>query len=451
MSVPVIDALGPLDAYRGDLKAGGDRSRFGPNDACWLVVATGLDRLASVRPRRASAMARFAETLDAYWREVAGTPYGVDPRTVEKLSRVAASLRDFVHARRRQSVDRIGPVHGNTPHASAAVLAAVRSLAEDAEAAGALRLSFAMLRDAHAIAPRAGAEESGLLLLQQARIARTLGHLDQAEALYVSAADAGRTNGIALLTARATLARGIIARTRGNYPLARALFEATLGAAERAGLDALAASAHEALMIATGNAGDIDQALDHGRRALEVAEADRDRHAGLVTNVARLAWGAGCELAALGGYLRAARLTNAPRIRLPALAGAALAAAGLGRTAQFYDLARLVTLESSDSFPYETASACETLWRAYRLLGAAHEAEACRVRALDLARAGGFFEIVYAIERAVDDESAARRTKIRQPLGAEAESVVRSLEAFATDEHAALRESQPRPTPVPHM
>jgi tetratricopeptide (TPR) repeat protein len=202
-------------------------------------------------------------------------------------------------------------------------------------------------------------------------------------------------------------------------------------------------------MIATGNAGQLDEALDHGRRALEAAEADRDRHAGLVTNLARLAWGAGCELAALGGFLRAAQLTNAPRIRLPSLSGAALAAAGLGREAQVHQLANLVALESSDSFPYETASAWETMWRAYVLLGASLKAEDCRQRALQLARSGGFFEIVYALERDAADDPTARRKNARQKLSAEAESVVRSLEAFARDEDAGEREVQSRRSLVP--
>jgi hypothetical protein len=436
----VIDAVSPLDAYRSDLSAAGDRGRFGPNDPCWLVVATGLARLASMRPPRSRAIARFAQTLDEYWREVAGASYGVDARTVERLARLATSLRDLAAGRRRRS----------SAHAPQAAVAAARGIAEDAEAAGALRLSFTILSDARAIATRAGAEESGLLLLQQARIARTLGYLDDAEALYVAAAEAGRAHGIALLTARATLARGVIARTRGNYPLARALFEAALGEAERTGLEELAASAHEALMIVTGNAGEFDEALDHGRRALEAAEADRDRHAGLVTNLARLAWGAGCELAALGGYLHAAWLTSAPRIRLPALSGAALAAAGLGRKAQVYQLASLVTQESSDSFPYETASAWETLWRAYVLLGSRRQADDCRCRALELARAGGFFEIVYALERDAGDDRTERPSRVRLPLSAEAESVVRSLEGFATAEDTGSRAVQLRPTGVPH-
>jgi tetratricopeptide (TPR) repeat protein len=465
----VIDAVSPLDAYRDDLAAAGGRARFGPNDPCWLVVATGLTRLASMRPPRSRAIARFAQTLDAYAREVTGPSYGVDARTVDRLARLVTALRDLAAGRRRRSSARVPPAEDDEltepapegraapPHPrpsapAAAAAAAVRGLAEDVEAAGALRLSFTILNDARAIATRAGAEESGLLLLQQARIARTLGFLDDAEALYVAAAEAGRAHGIALLTARATLARGVIARTRGNYPLARVLFEDALGEAERTGLKELAASAHEALMIATGNAGELDEALDHGRRALEAAEADRDRHAGLVTNLARLAWGAGCELAALGGYLHAARLTNAPRIRLPALSGAALAAAVLGRKAQVQRLASLVAGESSDSFPYETASAWETLWRAYVVLGAPHEAEDCRLRALELARAGGFFELVYALERDTGDDQknkTERGSSVRIPLSAEAESVVRSLEGFASDEDTGPRAVPLRPTGAP--
>ena len=462
----MIDAVSPLNAYRSDLAAAGDRVRFGPNDPCWLVVATGLARIASIGPSRSRAIARFARTLNDYRREVAGPSYDVDARTVERLARLATSFRNLAGGKRRVSpahapraehdglserptTERVTDPDRRPPSPAAAAVAAVRGLAEDAEAAGALRLSFTMLSDARALASRAGAEESGLLLLQQARIARTLGYLDNAEALYVAAAEAGRAHGIALLTARATLARGVIARTRGNYPLARALFEAALREAERTGLDALAASAHEALMIATGNVGELDEALDHGRRALEAAEADRDRHAGLVTNLARLAWGAGCELAALGGYLEAARLTNAPRIGLPALSGAALAAAGLGRKAQVHQLASLVSQESSDSFPYETASAWEALWRAYVVLGSSLEADDCRQRALELARAGGFFEIVYAVERDVVKDRTDRGSGLRPPLSAEAESVVRSLEAFATDDDAGSRAVQSRPTRVP--
>jgi hypothetical protein len=89
------------------------------------------------------------------------------------------------------------------------------------------------------------------------------------------------------------------------------------------------------------------------------------------------------------------------------------------------------------------------MWRAYVLLGASLKAEDCRQRALQLARSGGFFEIVYALERDAADDPTARRKNARQKLSAEAESVVRSLEAFARDEDAGEREVQSRRSLVP--
>jgi tetratricopeptide (TPR) repeat protein len=413
----VLTPRSPLEAYRVDLQQAGSKEQFGREDASWLLVASGISRLASLGvAERVRAAAQLGASLLGYCREASANEaeYGSTAK-VEPVARALESL---------------------TADAAAwdALVAAVRAIAEEAEGAGALMVANGMLLDVASAAEDATPREIGLILLQRGRIARTIGDLTLAEELYDRAEELGRQEGIPLLRARATLAKGLVLYARGNNPGARVLYERGLEEAVTAGLHDMIAHAHEALMIVTSKAGDLDAALAHGKAVLELI-SDVDRYASLLNNISRLAAEAGYPEAALRGHIWALSLTHAPRTRLPALAGAASNAARLEDWRMLEVVARVGEREVSDAYPYESARLWQMLWQAHLAAGAPHEAERCRKKARDLARAGGFFEIVYAVERGEtgSGESVAAPPQPRA-LSLPSQAVVESLERFSTQE-----------------
>jgi hypothetical protein len=150
-------------------------------------------------------------------------------------------------------------------------------------------------------------------------------------------------------------------------------------------------------MIVTAEAGDFDTALRHGWRALSAARTQHTREAEMMANLAAAA-SAGYDAAALGGFAAALARTSAPRIRLPALAGIADAAARLGDASRMETAAQATEAETSQVFPYETARAWLSVARARRTLGDTRAADAAAESAAVIARAHGFFEVTHRIE-----------------------------------------------------
>jgi tetratricopeptide (TPR) repeat protein len=392
----MLAALPPLDAYRMDLAQLPGMTAFGRDDGAWLLVAEILARLARrPSPPNAALRARLSEALGATdWPDVAADPVAAD----------TALARDVV------------------------------AYVERVEEGGALQLAYSTLALAHGAAPAAAAPQQAMTFARRARVARKLGDLEVAESLYDEAARIGRAADDATALAWAMLGKGVVARMRGNYPEARTHFRKLLAIAERAGLRDLQAMAHHGLLIGAGVAGDFDTALQHGWAAFELAAGDVERQAELLFNVAAASSDAGFDAAALQGYLAAASRLTSPRLRLPALAGAALSAARVGDAVRL----RAITDDlhqylSSSALSYERAQALALLADAWATHQPESGGEPYREQALALARAHGYHEIVHQAESVATPRAAAPRAP--QSVAPPTRRVLDALEALP-DRHA---------------
>jgi tetratricopeptide (TPR) repeat protein len=408
----------PLDAYREDLSRAQGRQRLAADDEFWIILATGLRRVALAPARsRATAARRLSSALVTLAQELTklGAPGPPDRERAQDVARRPLAIAD--------ALSRL-----SDPMSASALTTEVRGVAADAEEAGAVILAREILADIRQLTSHARPLERGLVLLQLGRIARTLGDLDGALDLLHAAGDLGRAEGVPELLVREAVGEAVVARTRGNYPAARALFERALEGASALGLADVIGLSHHGLMIVTAEAGEFDTALRHGWRALSSARSQRSREAEMVANLAELCVRAGYDAAALGGFAAALARTSAPRIRLPALAGIAEAAARLGDASRVDTAARAIESEASHVFPYETARALLSLARARRILGDHTAADAAAERAAVIARAHGFFEVTHRIEHDARPKPAALSTAGLR--------VIKSLEVWSNDPSA---------------
>ena len=268
----------PLDAYREDLSRAQGRKRLASDDEFWIILATGLRRLAQAAARsRPAAARRLSSALVAFARESAG-PRGSDPTDGQHAQDVAVRAMVVADALAKLA----------DPGSASALVAEVRGVAADAEEAGAVILAREILTDVRQVTPHARALERGLVLLQLGRIARTLGDLDGALDLLHAAGDLGRGDGVPELVVREAAGEAVVARTRGNYPAARTLFERALEGASAIGLADVVGVAHHGLMIVTSEAGEFDTAHRTGWRALSAARSQHAREAEMMANLAQM-------------------------------------------------------------------------------------------------------------------------------------------------------------------
>lgn len=410
----------PLEAYRADLSRHPNRTDFGRSDTVWLLVAHCLHRLS--RAQR-EARRSIAENCASAIGDLASTITPDTPDECEMLSELDR-LRDGL-----RSIDQTD--------AAGAVVASARVLADQMGEAGALWLMFSTLGHARLACAAAPAREIGLAMADQAWVARTIGEMNSAHELYDEVMNLGARAGVAELEARALLGKGVCARVRGNYPDARRQFCAGLARAESAGLGDLAAIGHEGLLLAAASARDFDTALAHGWAAYELAAGNDSRQAEIMINLSQVSLDSGHARAARGGFLSTLCRTDAPRFRLPCLAGAALASAMLGERERLTLVAQAAEDNLAPStLPFETASALKSLYEAFGIVGDAVRADQYRIRARAIARKNGFFEVALATEPREERKVSARPTRGAR-LSGESKYVIESLESLEADPLAA--------------
>jgi tetratricopeptide (TPR) repeat protein len=315
-----------------------------------------------------------------------------------------------------------------------AVSRAVRGFAARMAEAGALSVAYAVLGNTRACVAQASDRERGLLAADQARVARQLGELESADELYrVATMIAERASDHELL-ARAALGRGVLARVRGNYPKARVFFQHGLQMASVVGARELQYYAHQGLTIITGVTRDFDAGWNGYR--IPTVRWRRDQGAESLTNLAQLCLDAGYPAAALRSFLSALSRTSVLRVRLSALAGAALAA---GQTGDQLRLRRLTdeiqqTVERS-ALPFENAHALQALAAAHTACGDEFTAERFRQETLRIARAKGFHELEITSERL--EIARAAKTPAPRDLQAPTLDLVSSLVDFEPESDEA--------------
>lgn len=358
----------PLEAYRRDVRQPGLGENSGEPLASWLGVAVMLHR--------------YADCADCEaWER----------------SRLHAELRRLL--RRSNSGDEssgesIGPD--------------VRALADAAEDAGALHLSFAILALNESIH---GADilECGRSLAQRARVARKANSLEVASNLYREVESLGRQGKLRELRARAYLGYGVLAYLRGSYPDARRSYSRAARIADALGIADVSFHAHHGLMIAAGVAGEVEKALVEGWTAFRCAFGEPEREAEMLLNLGQLLLEAGQPQASMSAFSAVLQRTTVARITLPSWGGLAVAASH-SNDVRLVELAaaEIARITHRQQLPYPAVSADFDLALAYERVGRRTAAQKHRHRALASARQHGFHEFVYRAESLGEQMDVAR-------------------------------------------
>jgi tetratricopeptide (TPR) repeat protein len=415
--------LGPLtapQAYREDLRLNPGREMLSPHDNEWIVVAHAMQRLAGVLPSERQEYARRLAPHLVASAEGDAADGGAPSEGQVALERLGAAL------------------HGvGDSKAADMVFEACLGVTDQMDQAGAYFLSFSTLGYLRTALPDASPRYHGWSLANQARIARQLGDLDTAADLCDTAEQLGNLTQDQEIMARAACVRGGLSLMRGNHPQAREAYEFALRSAERARSVELEGVAHRGLLIVHATAGEFDLAITHGWHAFERAKGDAASRAELLANLAAVCSDCGYYQAAFAAFTLSALWTAASRVRVPALGGAALAAAHLGNTIRLRALTQRIESDlAAGATPYDAAHVLLDLARAHAITrdGAA---VGLASRAKAIAAKHSFHEIEYAaaeIMAAVPAQVAERRAPIE--LSDSSSQVLSSITALADDTSA---------------
>jgi tetratricopeptide (TPR) repeat protein len=318
-----------------------------------------------------------------------------------------------------------------------------RRVADRAEQAGVLHLANSVLWELERASEMLPSVEHGRVLAQRARVARKANAHDVAFLLYKRVAALGRSTSSPELRARAEAGLAVLAQFRGNLPLAARHFRTAAREAKRAGAtDLLRVVRHGQLTIAAKR-GDFSTALVYGWHAYQDAWGNSEAEAEMLLNLAQLAFDVGRTDAALAGFTAALARKPGPRLALPALGGAARAAAAVGRVDMLRQYARAVDdYRDDESFAYPIASALLDLALGF----ASHDRAAARVRVtagLRLTEKYGFHELDFQLRELAEKLADWRRDSGRADqihVAPRGETVLRDLlhEAGAHDFDAGV-------------
>ncbi len=378
-----------LDAYRDDAAA---HPATIPEDAAgWLMVATQLEHVVAAG---------------------AGSP-----RT--------EALRRFLAA---QGVLSIGPASRLVE----SVMAFVEPMAVAAEDSAWFLVADQMLQSLCGVLSGDDAAVFGRLVAWRARIARQRGDVVTAANWYDEVAELGERENSDDLRARAELGRGIIAQNRGNYVAAREHLHRAL--AQHGIAPETRAVAHHTLMVAAATAGDFSQALVHGWEAFKSADTPVAQTE-MLLNVGQLLVDMGRSRTGLRALSAAmARPSVPPRLMLPILGGAGVAAArSLDKRRapmlvhRFLEQleATLASMGGAQILPYAAASALVEFREALGLTGDLEGSGRVAARARVLAGEHHFYELLVVLDAPVEVPCT-----VPAPLDPPGESVVEFVDSL---------------------
>ncbi|MEO5816399.1 MAG: hypothetical protein ABIT20_14095 [Gemmatimonadaceae bacterium] len=360
----------PLSAYRADRAQYPERARLTRSDDDLIALSILLNRCLQVR-RRDTGHEKLAD-----------------------LRRQCHVLALKILAQEDRSIDSATDA---TSASAPETVGMLREVADAAEDGGALRLADALMLLAYReFGVEAGVLEQGRVLAQRARIARKLGDREAAGALYDEVRAWG--GGITELQARSDIGHAMLARERGNIPAMRAHFLSALEHARACRSSDLIAQAHHGMMLAAAAAKQFDEALVHAWNAFRDARGDRVREGEALLNVAQAALDLGHPDVALHTFATALSQTLPKRLELPALGGAAMAAAAIGDHETLRRIVRRTDQAvGGDDFKYDAVAALAEIAMASALIGD-EDAETRRLAALQAATRAGFHEIAFGLE-----------------------------------------------------
>lgn len=304
----------------------------------------------------------------------------------------------------------------------------VRLLCEQIEDAGAIHLADALaaayLLSGDGIDPL----ERGRIAALRARFAWKQGDHVTAFERYRRVRTIARRIGSAELEVRTDVGLAVVARLRGNYPASRRAARRAVVLAERHGLSRLAALGHQSLMIAAVVAGDLNTALQHSWRAYGDVRGDAAEEAAPLVDTAQLFLDAGHVELATAGFAAALERPIPDRIRLPALGGAALAAARHGDTGTVRRMADTVRRAlNDDSLPYASVVGRLDIAEALETIGHPEAARPFRFEAETVASARGYHELVHRAQHPITPAVPSPAVHPLTPATLEIGAAVRAL------------------------
>ena len=371
----------PLSAYRADRAQYPQRARLTRSDEDLVKLSVLLNRCLQVRRR---------DDGDEKLAQLRRQCHALGLRILAQEDRVLDDVGDGVDTPAPETVRML------------------REVADAAEDGGALRLADTlMLLTYREFGVEAGVLERGRVLAQRARIARKLGDREAAEALYDEVRAWG--GGLPEMQARADIGNAMLARERGNIPAMRTHFTSALENARACGSNELIAKAHHGMMLAAAAAKHFDEALLHAWAAFRDIRGDTVREGEALLNLAQAAFDLGHPDVALHMFAIALSHALPNRLELPALGGAALAAASIGDGETLRRIARRTEhVSRGDDLTYDAVAALAEIAKAYALIDDP-DAETRRLAVLATATRAGFHEIVFGLEL-VRPKTAERRS-----------------------------------------
>jgi hypothetical protein len=374
----------PLVAYRADLTARQDQLPFSDDDGA--LIGTAL--------RLTTAAGLLGDGDDAV-------------RAALALGRVG----DFPDS-----------VHG--------MLTADLTAIEQMQALGALHLASAAIVAYRRIAETVDPLLAGRSLALEARIAWKSGAHDVADSLYQELTARARAIRSPELSIRARIGFAILSQLRGNYPKVRLHAGHALKLAGEHDLPALGALAHQVLMRAAVAASDWSNAIVHGWLAFSAMSSDVDREKENMLNLSQLLFDVGRTLAAIQGfrYVLAGRTTI--RTRLPALGGAARAAAALEQITEARSyISQLIDEAVVAPVRYDAAAALVEAAEAASMIDDAPLRHRAEQSAETLIERYGYHELRFRL-------ATLRPTPVQPlPLRPKAEQVATFIEALSDGPH----------------
>lgn len=368
--------LAPFEAFARDaaaLNVEEDESRL---PIRWLAAAQVATRIADSRPQERRSLLRV-------W---------VRQQAEDGADGVWSALR----------------VPGIPVHDLGSASDALCTIAADMERGGAFNLAYSTVTHMRiAMMARGPVRSRANATLQQARVLRQMGLLEEASDTYEAAMEDAVRAGDSDLEVRALLGMSVVAGQRGNYPDVLRLGQRALGTMPPNSEHA--AGAHNGLMIAAMATGNYPLAFEHGWRGYDAAGSDPERRATMISNLAFLALRRARFTAARRGLLAALGQSKLERIQLPALGGLALVCAATRDVPELKRVAaKIDTSYASAAFPYELARARVELAEAWKETGDLEKAEESLAVARKLADAHGFHEVTFRSEILAEALAATR-------------------------------------------
>src|SRR5688572_4137579 len=349
----------PGAAYRADTQ--GRAEPFGPSDDDWLAAATELHLAATTHKRRKDHL-------------FSAIGVAIDLLGDERVEALAA--REWLG--QRSYVD------------------AIVVLADTIYYGGARNLAALMLDDIRRAATDLTPLQLGRLLFRRARIAWTLGDIDDAaerfEAINVLAE---RARSVELL-AMAELGLATLAQLRGDFPELRLRAERGRERAERSGNPAVVRWAMLAMMMSETSQGRFDGAIAAGWRLFGLSRGHPVWEAEAFIQFGQLMLEAGHPDRARASFSAAVECAAPARLLLPALGGLAVSSALDGHEPTVEWAVREVWRAQEQSMqPYAVAAAHLECAVALHAFGREADAERHRAAAEELGRRYGFHEVAY--------------------------------------------------------